>query len=94
MFIIFLSNDRNSSCWLFTVRVNNKLEFINKMKEKNIMISQVHQRNDINSCVKQYEEKLPNIDQLEKELVCIPVGWWVTKSDREYIVNEIKNFFK
>jgi dTDP-4-amino-4,6-dideoxygalactose transaminase len=86
--------NRNSSCWLFTVRVNNKLEFINKMKEKNIMISQVHQRNDINSCVKQYRESLPNIDQLEKELVCIPVGWWITKPIRKYIVNEIKNFFK
>ena len=86
--------NRNSSCWLFTVRVNNKLEFINKMKEKNIMISQVHQRNDINSCVKQYRESLSNIDQLEKELVCIPVGWWITKPIRKYIANEIKKFFK
>ena len=94
--LILNKNDENinSSCWLFTVRVNNKLEFINKMKEKNIMISQVHQRNDINSCVKQYRENLPNLDQLEKELVCIPVGWWITKPIRKYIVTEIKKFFK
>ena len=87
------ANDRKSSCWLFTVRVNKKLEFIEKMKEKKIMISQVHQRNDINSCVKEFQEILPNIDQLEKKIVCIPVGWWVTKKEREYIVKCIKEFF-
>ena len=35
-------------------------------------VSQVHQRNDINSCVKQFEEELPNLDEFQKGLVCIP----------------------
>ena len=51
------------------------------------MTSQVHNRNDINSCVKEFEETLPNIDILEKELVCIPVGWWLTKENMKYIIN-------
>tara|TARA_A100001015_G_scaffold312523_1_gene417840 strand:+ start:271 stop:867 length:597 start_codon:yes stop_codon:yes gene_type:complete len=89
----------NSKCksayWLYTIRVLNgkKQEFMDKMKEQNIMTSQVHNRNDINSCVKEFEEILPNLDILEKELVCIPVGWWLTRVESEYIVNSISRFF-
>ena len=81
----------NSAYWLYSIRVLNdkKQEFMEKMKEANIMTSQVHNRNDINSCVKEFEEILPNLDILEKELVCIPVGWWLEKKDIEYIINNI-----
>ncbi len=82
----------NSAYWLYTIRVLNgkKQEFMDKMKEANIMTSQVHNRNDINSCVKDFEESLPQLDILEKELVCIPVGWWLEEKDIEYIINTIK----
>ena len=81
----------NSAYWLYTIRVLNgrKQEFIEKMKEAGIMTSQVHNRNDINSSVKEFEEVLPNLDILEKELVCIPVGWWLEEKDLKYIVEKI-----
>ena len=81
----------NSAYWLYSIRILNdaKEEFMNKMKEANIMTSQVHNRNDINSCVKEFEEILPNIDILEKELVCIPVGWWLEEKDIEYIAKKL-----
>ena len=63
------------------------------MKEAEIMTSQVHNRNDINSCVKEFKEKLPNLDILEKELVCIPVGWWLEQGELEKIVKTILIFF-
>ena len=88
----------NSAYWLYTICVLNgkKQEFIEKMKEANIMVSQVHNRNDINSCVKEFEEELPNLDILEKELVCIPVGWWLTQENMKYIIENINisNYFK
>lgn len=85
----------NSAYWLYSIRVlnNKKQEFMEKMKEANIMTSQVHNRNDINSCVKDYIESLPNLDILEKELVCIPVGWWLSKDDLNYIINIVVRFF-
>ena len=85
----------NSAYWLYTIRVLNgkKQEFMDKMKEANIMTSQVHNRNDINSCVKDFVERLPNIDILEKELVCIPVGWWLDEKDIEYIIEKISTYF-
>ena len=30
------------------------------------------------------------VDRLVKEMSCLPVGWWVTPEDREYIVDCIK----
>ena len=86
----------NSAYWLYTIRVLNgrKQEFMDKMKEVNIMTSQVHNRNDINRCVKDFVETLPNIDILEKELVCIPVGWWLEEKDVEYIIENIFKFFR
>jgi dTDP-4-amino-4,6-dideoxygalactose transaminase len=76
--------------WLYTIRVKNKSQFIESMNRAGIMVSQVHNRNDINSCVEKFKESLPNLDQFEKELVCIPVGWWLTHADLVYIVNSIR----
>ena len=82
----------NSAYWLYTIRVLNgkKNEFMERMKKAGIMTSQVHNRNDINSCVKEFKEELPNLDILEKELVCIPVGWWLYKNELDIIIENIK----
>ena len=69
-----------------------KNEFIQFMKNKGVMVSQVHNRNDIHSCVKDFKCSLPLLDTLENEIVSIPVGWWVSKEDREYIVKCIKKW--
>ena len=81
----------NSAYWLYTIRILNgkKNGFIEIMKDSGIMVSQVHNRNDINSCVKDFAEVLPNLDILEKELVCIPVGWWLTPENLQHIVSSI-----
>lgn len=84
----------NSAYWLYSIRVKDKHSFIDFMKENGITVSQVHNRNDINSCVKDFIEHLPNLDILEKDLICIPVGWWLSEENKEYIVNKIKEFYK
>jgi dTDP-4-amino-4,6-dideoxygalactose transaminase len=81
--------DRESSCWLFTIKVKRKYDFINKMKQNNIITSQVHNRNDINSCVKEFNTILPNLDDFEKEMICIPCGWWLDEIKIKYIIDKI-----
>jgi dTDP-4-amino-4,6-dideoxygalactose transaminase len=81
---------RKSSYWIYSMLVDNKQQFMNKMKECNIMVSQVHERNDIHTCVSDYKAHLPNLDKIQKQLICIPNGWWVTDEQREYIVDCIK----
>ncbi|HXP51183.1 MAG TPA: DegT/DnrJ/EryC1/StrS family aminotransferase [Bacteroidia bacterium] len=82
--------DRESSYWLYTLKIERRDDFMQYMKECNIMVSRVHERNDIHSCVKEYRTELPNLDGLVKEMICIPNGWWVTTEQREYIVDCIK----
>ena len=60
------------------------------MKECGIGGSQVHERNDIHSCVKDFKTPLPTLDKTIQQLISIPVGWWVTREQREYIVDCIK----
>ena len=72
------------------MKVERQVDFMAKMKECDIMVSRVHERNDIHSCVSQYRCHLPSLDKLVKEMICIPVGWWVTPEDRQYIVDCIK----
>lgn len=82
----------NSSFWLYTLFVNDKENFVKWMNECNIMASQVHQRNDVHSCVSQFKNKLNNLDLLADKICCIPIGWWVSKYDALYIVKCIKEF--
>jgi dTDP-4-amino-4,6-dideoxygalactose transaminase len=78
-----------SSYWLYTMFVERQGQFVAKMKEKGIMVSRVHERNDKHSCVNEYRSLLPNLDNIVFEMICIPCGWWVTDEDVEYIVNTI-----
>jgi dTDP-4-amino-4,6-dideoxygalactose transaminase len=82
--------NKNSSYWIYSVRVSKRDDFQRAMKDRGVMTSQVHERNDIHPCVSKYKVELPNLEKVIGELSSIPVGWWVTKEDREYIVEQIK----
>ena len=83
-------NGHDSSFWIYSMLVDHKLEFMEHMKKCGIMVSQVHERNDIHSCVKEFQTHLPSLDKITPKLISIPVGWWVTKKERQYIVDCIK----
>ena len=83
-------HNHKSSFWIYSMLVDRKDEFMEHMKKCKIMVSQVHERNDIHSCVKEYSTHLPSLDWITPRLISIPVGWWVTEKDRRYIVDCIK----
>lgn len=82
--------NRESSFWIYSLLVERRDDFAAHMKNHGIATSQVHERNDIHSCLKEYKSILPNLDKTIKNLTALPVGSWVTKEDREYIVDIIK----
>ena len=90
--LLEINNDINASWWLFTFLIKNRDDFITFMREKGVCVSQVHGRNDRHTTVSEFKTSLPLLDELEKEIVCIPVGWWVTEKNREYIVECIKEW--
>ena len=83
-------SDRESAFWIYSMLVDDRDGFYKWMKECGIVVSQVHERNDKHTCVRDYSTPLPTLDKTIGKIVSIPVGWWVTDADREYIVNCIK----
>ena len=79
-----------SAFWIYTMLVENRDGFYKHMKDCGIIVSQVHERNDKHTCVSEYKSPLPTLDKVIGKIVSIPVGWWVTDEDRQYIVDCIK----
>ncbi|MBD5395934.1 MAG: DegT/DnrJ/EryC1/StrS family aminotransferase [Lachnospiraceae bacterium] len=78
-----------SSYWLYTIHVPNRDHVMQKLNEAGIMSSKVHARNDIHSMFKEFKTDLPNTEKFNTTHLCIPVGWWVTKEQREYIAEKV-----
>jgi len=82
--------DHESSFWIYSLLVDNRDGFYKWMKECGISVSQVHERNDKHTCVREFISQLPNLDKTIGKLVSIPVGWWLTTEERQYIVDCVK----
>jgi dTDP-4-amino-4,6-dideoxygalactose transaminase len=79
-----------SAYWIYSLLVDDKDKFTEHMKKHGIATSQVHERNDIHSCLVEFRSDLPSLDSIKGKLTAIPVGWWVSEEDRQYIVDVIK----
>jgi dTDP-4-amino-4,6-dideoxygalactose transaminase len=86
--------DRNSARWLYTILVKNRQNFFDFMKDANIMVSQVHGRNDTHTMFKDFRADLPATDEFTKNMCCIPSGWWLTENELQYIANKIREWDK
>jgi dTDP-4-amino-4,6-dideoxygalactose transaminase len=75
--------------WLFTIFAKRRDDLQRKLRGHGIQTSRVHARNDLHDCVRHLRELLPNLDQVEQDMLCIPVGWWVSDEDRQYIAELI-----
>lgn len=80
----------DSAFWIYSMLVDDRAGFTKWMKQCGIAVSQVHERNDKHSCFREYKTHLPALDGVIGKLTHIPVGWWVSREDREYIVSCIK----
>ena len=67
---------------------------MNKLNDAGIMASKVHARNDTHSMFKDFKADLPNTEKFNATHLCIPVGWWVTDEDREYIADKLLKIVK
>jgi len=83
-------SDRESAFWIYSMLVDDRDGFYKWMKECGIVVSQVHERNDKHTCVRDYLSPLPTLDKTIGKIVSIPVGWWMRNEEREYIVDCIK----
>ena len=88
-----VSYDAKSAYWLFTLKVENRDEFIDMMDQKGIEASPIHCRNDTYTAFAQCTlggDELINTGTYDQQMLCIPVGEWLTDEDAQRIVNALK----
>ena len=88
--VIQTRTDRLSSYWIYTLLVEDRTSFAHMMGTKGISVSRVHERNDKHTFTRKYAKELPGLESVINDMICIPVGWWIDKKDREYIVDCIR----
>lgn len=79
-----------SSYWIYTLLVDDRKYFMEKMAERGISTSQVHSRNDLHDMFASYLCPLPGVDFFTERQVNIPVGWWIDKDLKKYIEDSIR----
>lgn len=78
------------SYWLYTMKVDDRDNFIKLMESINITASPLHHRSDTHSVFFESKCDLPNMDEWYSKFVHIPCGWWIDTETREKIVETIK----
>jgi dTDP-4-amino-4,6-dideoxygalactose transaminase len=83
------NRDGSSAHWLYTIHVSNRDELMRELLELGIGASKVHSRNDTHSAFAPFIRQLPKCDEFSRTHLCIPVGWWVSESDRERVAEAV-----
>ena len=87
--------DETNSYWLFSmhVEVGLKDHFTQYLKDHNITASPVHFRNDrYDTTIKFADGVLPGVDSFTDTQICIPNGFWLSKTDLNHIVTVLNNY--
>lgn len=88
--LLELKNDRTHAYWLFTILVENRINFIKKLKECDIPTSVVHQRIDRNSIFGGIKDDLTNQAKFDEMQIAIPIHEGLKDDDVVHIIKTIK----
>ena len=77
--------DREHAAWLCTVLVENRSDFMKKLRDNKIESSQVHYRNDRYTVFGGRRSDLPNMDSVEEKYLVLPLHHKMTLKDVAYI---------
>ena len=84
-----------SSCWIYTVLVEDRIEFQDYLRVNGIASDPVHVRNDNYTVFKDFkksDKELPGTKEFCSKHINIPVGWWLSEEDRTHIVKAINEY--
>lgn len=91
---LLLRNSKiESSYWLYSLLVDDKNKFKKYLKKNKIECDEISFRNDRYSIFKKYKNyQSPGLDDFDKHMVNIPVGWWISYKDTQRIVKIINEY--
>ena len=78
------------SYWIYTMKVDDRDNFIKMMESIDITASPLHHRSDTHSVFAGSKCDLPNMEDWYNKYVHIPCGWWVDEEARDKIAETIK----
>jgi perosamine synthetase len=78
------------SYWLYTILSDDSLDVERRLSEIGVTASKLHRPNHYHTIFKDIAGYLPNLDTYYRRMIHIPCGWWVSKEDRERIVDALK----
>ena len=84
-----------SACWIYTILTPDRDHLQNFLSENGISSDVVHVRNDTYSVFDRFKVNpgdLKGCDEFCSQHLNIPVGWWLSKEDREKIVEVINRY--
>jgi perosamine synthetase len=84
------NNDRTSSYWLYPILIEDRENFIKKMKSNNIPVSVVHQGIDKNTIFGGKQLDLIGQRYFDENQIHIPIHNNLSEDDINYITNKIK----
>lgn len=71
-----INKNVNPNYWVYGILAENKIGFLQQMKDKGFYATGVHINNNIYSVFKNSKD-LPGVNEFMKKYVAIPSGWWV-----------------
>jgi perosamine synthetase len=83
-----------SSCWMYNVLCPDRDDFVAKMTAKGIQVARTHNRNDRHPIFLYWNpwarHGLPGVQEFNDRQCSIPVGWWLTGDQVQYIADSAR----
>ena len=88
------ANKTHCSWWIYGFLATRRQELMDHLTAKGITCTPMWKRNDFYSAATKSFHQLTNMDRITSEVLFIPNGWWVTKEQRQYIVDAVLEFYR
>jgi dTDP-4-amino-4,6-dideoxygalactose transaminase len=82
--------DRTHAAWLCTAIVENRVGFMNYLRENKIESGQIHYRNDRYSVLGGRRDDMPNMDSVEDKYIVLPLNNHLSEQQIEYVCATIR----
>lgn len=82
-------DDRESACWLFTVRVERRLDFLRAVRSRGVEAAVWHRRIDASPLFGGIRDDLPELAQFDASQVSIPLRASLTEEESASVIEAV-----
>lgn len=83
--------DRESACWLFTIRVERRVDFVHALRDRGVEAAAWHRRIDAHSVFGGLRPDLPNLTSFDETQVAIPLRESLSDEEVERVIEAVRS---